>query len=159
MADVNPKASTQNTQWIKASQESLYRAFIDPKALAAWMAPGDMAGEVHYFELRIGGGYQMSLSYPISDETSRGKTSAKEDHYTARFVELEPPRKIVEAISFDSAAPAFWGVMTMTVRLEADGEGTRVTMLFTDLPPGIQPEDNEAGTQSALEKLARYVGQ
>jgi len=36
-------------------------------------------------------------------------------------------------------------------------DGTEVTMLFEDIPPGIRPEDNEAGTRSSLEKLARYV--
>jgi hypothetical protein len=30
-------------------------------------------------------------------------------------------------------------------------------MLFEDIPPGIRPEDNEAGTRASLEKLARYA--
>lgn len=45
----------------------------------------------------------------------------------------------------------------MEVTLEAEEGGTTVTIAFKDLPPGIRPEDNEAGTLSALEKLARYV--
>jgi len=32
-----------------------------------------------------------------------------------------------------------------------------VTILFENIPPGIRPEDNEAGSRSSLEKLARYV--
>jgi hypothetical protein len=35
--------------------------------------------------------------------------------------------------------------------------GTEVTFLFESIPPGIRPEDNDAGTRSTLEKLARYV--
>jgi uncharacterized protein YndB with AHSA1/START domain len=35
--------------------------------------------------------------------------------------------------------------------------GTEVTMRFEHIPPGIRPEDNDAGTRSSLEKLARYV--
>lgn len=34
---------------------------------------------------------------------------------------------------------------------------TRVTFLFKNIPAGIKPEDNEAGTISTLEKLAQYV--
>ena len=72
-------------------------------------------------------------------------------------MELTPPRRIVEAIIFDSADPAFSGEMTMVVTLEAEDGGTTVSILFKDIPPGIRPEDNEAGTRSTLEKLARYV--
>ena len=74
-------------------------------------------------------------------------------------MELAPPRRIVEVITFDSADLAFAGEMRMEVTFAADGDGTAVTVVFRDLPPGIRPEDNEAGARSALEKLARYVGQ
>ena len=157
MTDAHETASTQNSKFIKATPEALYRAFTDPAALAVWFAPGDMTGEVHHFAGRVGGGYQMSLYYPSSDNTSRGKTSEREDRYTARFVELTPPRRIVEAITFDSVNPAFSGEMSMEVTFEAEEDGTTVSILFKDIPPGIRPEDNEAGTQQTLEKLARYV--
>ena len=99
----------------------------------------------------------MSLYYPSSETTSRGKTEDREDRYTARFVELTPPRRIVEAITFDAVDPAFEGEMIMEVTFEAENEGTNVSVFFKDIPAGIRPEDNEAGTQSSLEKLARYV--
>ena len=151
------RASTRNEKFIKASQETLYRAFTDPAALAIWQAPGDMIGKVHHFDGRVGGGYQMSLYYPASEDASRGKSGDREDRYTARFVELTPPRRIVEAIIFDSTDPAFSGEMIMEVTLEAADGGTRVSILHKNIPPGIQPEDNEMGTQLSLEKLARYV--
>ncbi len=157
MTDTYSRASTHNSKWIKATPEALYRAFTDPAALAVWLAPGDMTGEVHRFDDRVGGGYQMSLYYPSSENTFRGKTEDREDRYTARFVELTPPRRIVEAITFDSVDPAFWGEMIMVVTFEAEDGGTTVSILFKDIPPGIRPEDNEAGTRSTLEKLARYV--
>ena len=157
MTDSHSRASTRNSKLIKATPEALYRAFTDPAALAIWFAPGDMTGVVHNFDYRVGGGYQMSLYYPSSETTSRGKTSEREDRYTARFVELRPPGKIVEAITFDSVDPAFSGEMIMEVTFEAEDNGTTVSILFKDIPPGIRPEDNEAGTRETLEKLARYV--
>ena len=45
----------------------------------------------------------------------------------------------------------------MEVRFEPVDNGTKVTFSFKNIPPGIKPEDNEAGTISSLEKLARYV--
>jgi uncharacterized protein YndB with AHSA1/START domain len=159
MTDQHSHASTRTSLWIAAPPEALYRACTDPAALAIWRAPGDMTGRVHHFDDRVGGGYQMSLYYPASDETAQGKTSAREDRYTARFVELTPPRRIVEAITFDSPDAAFSGEMTMEVTFEAQAGGATVTISFTHLPSGIRPEDNEAGTRSALEKLARYVAE
>lgn len=157
MTDAHAHASTQNSKCIKAPQETLYQAFTNPAALAIWLAPGDMTGKVHNFDGRVGGGYQMSLYYPSSEKTFRGKTSEKEDRYTARFVELTPPERIIEAITFDSVDPAFSGEMIMEVTFKAEDGGTTVSILFKDIPSGIRPEDNEAGTQSTLEKLARYV--
>jgi uncharacterized protein YndB with AHSA1/START domain len=150
-------ASTRNTKIIQASPEALYRAFTTPEALTAWLVPGEMTGKTHHFDLRVGGGYQMSLFYPQTDHESRGKSAEKEDRYTARFVELTPSKKIVQAINFDTSDPAFSGEMTMEVILKTEGTGTRVTITFRNIPPGISPEDNEAGTSSSLDKLERYV--
>ncbi len=157
MTDAHAHASTRNSMLIKAPREALYRASTDPAALAAWRAPGDMIGEVHRFDLRVGGGYEMSLYYPAPPTTARGKTAAQEDRYTARFLELTPPSRIVEAITFASVDPAFAGTMVMEVTFEAEADGTTVSIRFTDIPSGIRPADNAAGTRSALEKLARYV--
>jgi uncharacterized protein YndB with AHSA1/START domain len=149
--------STRNSKFIRAPPGALYRAFTDPEALAVWLAPGEMTGKIHSFDCRVGGGYQMSLFYPSSEKGSRGKTAEREDRFTARFVELTPLRRIVEAITFDSADPAFSGEMIMEVTLEAGDGGTEVIILFKNIPSGIRPEDNETGTRLSLEKLAQSV--
>jgi hypothetical protein len=45
----------------------------------------------------------------------------------------------------------------MVVTLEDRDDGTEVTISLEGIPPGIRPEDNDAGTRSSLEKLARYT--
>lgn len=42
-----------------------------------------MIGKIHSFDGRVGGGYRMSLYYPASEDGSPGKTSEKEDRFTA----------------------------------------------------------------------------
>lgn len=148
---------TQNSKDIKANPETVYKAFTTPEALAIWLAPGDMKGQVHNFDLKVGGGYEMSLYYPATETEARGKTSEKEDRFFARFTELSPPFRIVQASTFESDDPAFGGEMIMEVVLTPIETGTRVTITFRNIPSGIRPEDNEAGTNSSLEKLARYV--
>jgi uncharacterized protein YndB with AHSA1/START domain len=157
MTDANSAAQTRNSRVIRASREALYNAFTDPAILVAWLPPGEMTGKVHEFDARVGGGYRMSLYYPSSGQVNRGKTSEREDRFAARFVELTPPAKIVQAITFDSADPAFSGEMIMVVTFESRDTGTEVTILFEQIPPGIRPEDNEAGCRSSLEKLAQYI--
>ncbi|MCD6067612.1 MAG: ATPase [Bacteroidetes bacterium] len=149
--------STSNSKFIRATPGKIYKAFTDPEVLALWLAPGEMKGKVHHFDLRVGGGYEMSLFYPASEKGTPGKTADKEDRYTARYTELVPDQKIVQAIRFDSPDPAFAEEMIMEVTLKAIDGGTNVTIVFRNIPSAIRPEDNEAGTASALEKLARYT--
>ncbi|HEX6730028.1 MAG TPA: SRPBCC domain-containing protein [Pyrinomonadaceae bacterium] len=157
MTNLVATTSTRNSKFIKSSAEALYRAFTDPTALAAWQAPGNMTAKVHGFDLRVGGGYEMSLFYPQSEQEAHGKTSQHEDRFSAQFLELTPARRIVESISFHSADPGFSGKMFMIVMLEERDGGTEVTILFENIPRGIWPADNEAGTQASLEKLASYL--
>ncbi len=157
MAEVNSASSTRTSRVIKASRAALYRAFTDPAALAVWLSPDEMTGKVHEFDARVGGGYRMSLFYPSSEQHYRGKTSELEDRFTSRFVELTPSTRIVQAITFDTMDPAFSGEITMVATFEDKDGGTEVTIVFENIPPGIKPEDNDAGTRSSLEKLARYI--
>ena len=157
MPNPDSGASSRTTHVISAPREAVYRAFVSVEALEQWQAPGDMTATVHHIDLRPGGGYTMTLTYPPDTAGSPGKTIDREDRYTARFVELTPPSRIVEAIMFETDDPAFTGEMTMTVDLAKIAGATEVTISFANIPPGIRPEDNDTGTQLSLEKLARYV--
>jgi uncharacterized protein YndB with AHSA1/START domain len=114
-----------------------------------------LTGAIHEFDARVGGGYRMSLFYPPSEPTFRGKTADKEDMVNVQFLELAPPRKIVEAVSFVTTDPAFLGEMTLTATFKEVSGGTEVTLVFENLPPGLRAEDNEAGSRLSLEQLAR----
>jgi uncharacterized protein YndB with AHSA1/START domain len=144
---------------INAPAEVIYHACIDPTALEIWMAPEGMTAKILSFDDRVGGGYRMSLHYPETEPAGVGKSDEREDRYTARFEELTPPKRIVETITFDTTDAAFSGEMMMTISLEEQPAGTEVTFLFENLPSGIRPEDNDAGTRSSLEKLAAYLEQ
>jgi uncharacterized protein YndB with AHSA1/START domain len=134
------RASTKISRIIKAPRHAVYKACLDPDALAKWRVPDNMKAHVHVFEAREGGTYRMSLTYRDPKQSPGGKTSEDTDTFQGRFVELIPDEKIVEAIEFDSRDPGFAGEMKMTTRL-ADAEGgTDVTILCEALPAGIRPE-------------------
>jgi uncharacterized protein YndB with AHSA1/START domain len=150
-----PGASTRTSRLVGATPDKIYAAFMDPTALVAWLPPGEMTGEIHEFDPRVGGGYRMSLFYPPAERALRGKTAAGEDMFTVRFVELVPPRRIVETVRFHTNDPALLGEMTIVATFEPAPGGTDVTLLCKNLPPGVRPEDNEAGSRLSLEQLAR----
>lgn len=150
-------ASTTVTRVIDAPRPAVYRAFLDPDAVAAWLPPDGMSGRVHRFDPREGGEFRMSLTYhdvADSPDGAGGKTSEDTDTHRGRFVTLVPNEEIVEVVEFESDDPRFAGEMRVTVTLaDADG-GTEVAYLCENIPTGIRPEDNEAGCRSSLRKLA-----
>lgn len=150
--------STQTgARLIKAPAHQIYRAFLDPSAVAAWRPPQGMTARVYAFDPRAGGGYRMAFVYNDGGQAHAGKTSEDADIFEARFAELVPDSRIVEVVEFRSDDPAFAGAMRLTTTLSPVAGGTRVTVLAENVPPGIRPEDHEAGIASSLENLARYV--
>jgi uncharacterized protein YndB with AHSA1/START domain len=147
----------QVSRLVKAPPAQVYQAFLDPLAVGAWMAPGSMRLHVHVFDARLGGRFRISLTYPDPPDAQRGKTTGDTDTYHGYFAELVPDEKIVEVIEFESRDPGFAGEMTMTVLLRDVEGGTEVTLVYDNLPPGIRPEDNEAGTRASLAKLAALL--
>lgn len=152
-------ATTQVSKIVKTPREMAYCAFVDPAALVLWLPPGEMTGAIHAFDPTEGGGYRMSLTYPASEQTYRGKTTEKTDTFTARFVELSPFERIVQAVNFESSDPAFAGEMKMVVTFNDAEGGTEVSITCEKIPPGIRPEDNEAGCRLSLDQLARWLEQ
>ena len=155
MSDEHASAWTRTSRVIRARPEELYAAFLDPTALIDWLPPAEMTGKVHEFGGRVGGGYRISLFYPSDERAFRGKTLDREDMVKVWFSELAAPRRIVEAVSFVTTDPAFFGEMTMIATFEEVSGGTEVTLVFENLPPGLRAEDNEAGSRLSLEQLAR----
>src|SRR4029079_987736 len=117
MTEARAGARTRASRIVKARPGEVYAAFMDPDVLVTWLPPARMTGKIHAFDPRVGGGYRMSLYHPPDERSFRGKTSDREDMVNVRFVELAPPRRIVEAVSFVTTDPAFLGEMTIVITI------------------------------------------
>jgi uncharacterized protein YndB with AHSA1/START domain len=148
-------STTRTTRHIDAPRAAVYRALLDPVAVARWKVPEGMRSEVHLFEPREGGLFRVSLTYDAPDAT--GKTAGRTDTYHGRFVTLVPGERLVEAIEFETDDPTLRGEMTVTTTLADAGTGTDVALLHEGLPPGVRAADNETGTAMALAKLAALL--
>jgi uncharacterized protein YndB with AHSA1/START domain len=143
---------------IVAPPERVWAALVDPEALLAWLPPGGMIGRFERFDARSGGSYRMVLTY--SDASGApGKATPDSDIVEARFVDIVPGERVVQAVDFVSDDPAYAGTMIMTWEVSADDSGTRVNIVAEDVPDGISAEDHAAGLDSSLTKLAAYLEQ
>lgn len=147
--------TTQVSGHVPAPRAAVYRALVDPQAIAAWRVPSGMRAQVHEFDACEGGSFRISLSYDAPGQA--GKTAAHTDTYHGHFAELVPNERIVEVFEFETSDPALRGTMTMTTTLiDADG-GTEVHIVHDGVPDAVPASDNETGARMALANLAGYV--
>lgn len=140
---------------IDAPRPRVYAALTDAGAITQWKVPDGMSLVVHEFEAREGGRYRISLTY--EEPGAAGKTSAHTDTYHGYFKELVLNEKVVEVMEFETSKPEMQGEMTSTIELSDERDGTRLVALHEGVPPGVAPEDNEAGWRMSLTKLAKLV--
>lgn len=145
----------QISHYIGAPRSEVYRALLDPQAIAVWKVPNGMTCRMHAFDARKGGTFRVSLTY--RDTSRRGKSAEHTDTYHGYFARLVPDECVVEVVEFETDDPAMLGRMTVTTTLVDKEEGTEISMLYEGLPTGVSLADNEVGTRMALEKLAALV--
>lgn len=140
---------------IGAPPAQVYRALVDPTAVASWMVPDGMRSEVHTFDAREGGAFRISLTYDNAD--GHGKSSAHTDTYHGRFVRLVPDSEVVQTMEFETDDPAMQGAMTVRFTLTERDGGTMLHAEHANVPRGVAPADNETGWRMSLGKLKQLV--
>ena len=143
---------------IAVPPERLYAALVDPVALASWLPPDGMSGRFDRFDARPGGSYRMVLTHADA-AGAPGKTTPGSDVVEARFLDLVPGVRVVQAVDFVSDDPAFAGTMIMTWEVTAAGTGSRVEIRAEGVPEGISAQDHADGLASSLAHLAAHVEQ
>jgi uncharacterized protein YndB with AHSA1/START domain len=129
---------------------------MDRDALERWLPPHGMTATFERFDPTPGGSYRLVLTY--ADPTAaRGKSSADSDIVEARYVDIVPNDRVIQAVDFVSDDPSFAGTMTMTWAVRAVDGRSRVEITADNVPDGISADDHAAGLTSSLDNLARYV--
>jgi uncharacterized protein YndB with AHSA1/START domain len=142
---------------VDAPVARVFSALVDRDALETWLPPRGMSARFERFDPTPGGSYRLVLTY-ADPTSSRGKASADSDIVETRYVDIVPNDRVVQAVDFVSADPAFAGTMTMTWTVRAVDGGTRVEITADDVPHCISADDHAAGLTSSLDNLASYVG-
>ena len=130
----------------RAPPDRVYRAFIDPDAMAKWLPPHGFAGRVLSMEARVGGRYRMQFT-----NFSNGQSHA----FGGTYLELVPGERIVHTDSFDD--PNLPGEMRTTITFRPVLVGTEVTAVQEGIPAVIPTEMCYLGWQESLQLLALLI--
>ena len=130
----------------RAPPDRVYRAFIDPDAMAKWLPPHGFTGRVLNMDARVGGRYRMQFT-----NFSNGQSHA----FGGEYLELVPGERIVHTDSFDD--PNLPGEMRTTITFRPVLVGTEVTAVQEGIPAVIPTEMCYLGWQESLQLLALLI--
>ena len=131
---------------LRAPPERIYRAFLDPDALAKWLPPHGFTGRVLSLDARVGGSYRMQFT-----NFSNGQTHA----FGGEYVELVPGERIVHTDRFDD--PNLPGEMRTTITFKPVLVGTEMAVEQAGIPAVIPTEACYLGWQESLQLLAQLI--
>jgi uncharacterized protein YndB with AHSA1/START domain len=124
----------------------VYRAFIDPDAMAKWLPPNGFTGKVHEMDARVGGSYKMSFT---------NFTSGQSHSFGGEFKELVPNERLRYTDKFDD--PNLPGEMMTTVSIKQVSIGTEVSIVQEGIPDVIPVEACYLGWQESLNLLSQLA--
>ncbi|MCK6487114.1 MAG: SRPBCC family protein [Planctomycetes bacterium] len=131
---------------LRAPPERVYRAFLEPAALAKWLPPFGFTATVHHLEARVGGGFRMSF---------RSLANGQEHAFGGTYLELVPASRLRYTDRFDD--PGLPGEMEVVVELAAVSCGTALSIRQSGIPAAIPTEMCHLGWQESLLQLAQLV--
>ena len=131
---------------LRAPPDRVYRAFLDPDAMAKWLPPHGFTGKVHRMDAQVGGEWRMSFTN-FSSQQAHG--------FGGKYLELVPGRKLRYTSTFDDAHLP--GEMITTVTLTPVSCGTDMQVVQEGIPDVIPAEACYLGWQESLMLLARVV--
>jgi uncharacterized protein YndB with AHSA1/START domain len=124
----------------------LFRAFVEPDAVASWLPPFGFTCTVHELEAKEGGRHRMSF---------RNFTTGNSHSFGGTYLKLVPGEVLVYTDKFDD--PNLPGEMKVTVTLKAVSVGTELAIVQEGVPEQIPVEACYLGWQESLRKLAKLV--
>jgi uncharacterized protein YndB with AHSA1/START domain len=129
----------------KTTPERLYKAFLDPEAMAKWLPPNGFTGKVDKMDARVGGSYHMSFT---------NFTTGSSHSFGGEYLELVPGKRIVHTDRFDKGLV---GTMTVTIEIKKVMVGTELHVTQEGVPDAIPAEACYLGWGESLDLLKMLV--
>src|ERR1700739_2754254 len=121
---------------LPATPERVYKAFLDPDAMAKWLSPNGFTGKVHHMDARVGGSFKMSFT---------NFTTGNSHSFGGEYLELVPHERIRYTDRFDD--PNMPGELQVTITLKKVSVGTELQIVQEGIPDVIPVEACYLGWQ------------
>ncbi|WP_028311615.1 SRPBCC family protein [Derxia gummosa] len=131
---------------LRAPAERIYRAFVEPGALAKWLPPHGFTCTVHEMDARVGGSFRMSFH-----NFSNGGSHS----FGGEYLELVPGERLRYTDRFDDLNLP--GQLEVSVLLTPVICGTELSIAQSGIPDAIPLEMCYLGWQESLGQLAQLV--
>jgi uncharacterized protein YndB with AHSA1/START domain len=131
---------------LAAPPERVYRAFLDPDAMAKWLPPNGFTAKVHRMDAKVDGEWRMHFT---------NFSSGHSHSFGGRYLELVPGQKLRYTSKFDD--PNLPGEMITTIVLTKVSVGTEMNVTQEGIPAVIPAEACYLGWQESLRLLAKVV--
>jgi uncharacterized protein YndB with AHSA1/START domain len=141
-----PSRTIQLHRVLRTPPEKVYRAFLEPDALAKWLPPYGFTCKMHHMDAKVGGTFKMSFH---NFSTGHGHS------FRGEYLELIPNELIRYTDQFDD--PNLPGVLEVSIRLKPVICGTEISIEQSDIPEAIPLELCYLGWQESLAQLATLV--
>ena len=141
-----PTGTVKLHRVLKSTPDRVYRAFLDPDAMAKWLPPNGFTGKVHSIEPRVGGTYKMSF---------KNFTTGESHSFGGKYLELVPNERIRHTDRFDDANLP--GEMVTTIAIKQVSVGVELNVVQEGIPEAIPVEACYLGWQDSLTLLTQLV--
>ena len=131
---------------LRATPEKVYRAFLEPGAMAKWIPPHGFTCTVHHMDARVGGTFRMSF---------HNFSSGNGHSFGGEYLELVPNETLRYTDKFED--PNLPGVLEVTVNLRPVLCGTELNITQSGIPDALPLEMCYLGWQESLSQLAALV--
>ncbi|MCG9894591.1 MAG: SRPBCC domain-containing protein [Fimbriimonadaceae bacterium] len=123
--------------------ERAFRAWLDPAALQAWLRPDpDCRTTMLTFDPRVGGEFSFRMTW---SDSSTG--------WSGRFIRIDPPHRLEMTWTWDPEDDVPYPETLLTVEIEPDGEGSRLTLTHSRLRSPESRDAHGEGWTGSLTKL------
>ena len=135
------------TRLLDAPRELVFKAWTRPEHAAQWWGPQGFTTESCRLDARPGGTFRIVTRAPDGGIYTK----------CGVYREVVPPERLVFSFAWEDANGDLGPELQVTVRLEAEGARTRLTLHQSGFESVARRDDHRTGWTSCLQRFADWL--
>jgi uncharacterized protein YndB with AHSA1/START domain len=145
-----PVAALHVERTFAAPREQVFRAWTEPEAVRRWFGSSIGPAVSAEADLRVGGSYRITVKVPPARRTA---------HVVGRFLEVDPPRRLVYTFTWERMPILALGMgdSKVTVEFREHGDETEVRLTHELLDKRRLRSFHRWGWNRSMARLAKVL--